>query len=158
MKLYLQLLCAFTLRDVGEIAAAEGGGSGCLSLRITRVAICSRCAHPLSWSRSGAFDRWVHRWAKYGHPGLPTLGITSTQRVESTNSALKPAMQRSGTMVDVHRAISKKVQSDANKTTRWATVNLWGAFRTCCLRCVNIDGRGRSWEAKGSCLPACLPK
>lgn len=26
MKLYLQLLCAFTLRDVGEIAAAEGGG------------------------------------------------------------------------------------------------------------------------------------
>eukprot|EP00904_Undaria_pinnatifida_P013470 jgi/Undpi1/9253/HiC_scaffold_26.g11711.m1 len=71
--------------------------------------IGSRCVHPLRWSRSGACERWVHRWAKYGHPGLPTLGITSTQRVESTNSALKTAMTRSGTLVDVHRAISEKV-------------------------------------------------
>eukprot|EP00904_Undaria_pinnatifida_P002644 jgi/Undpi1/12380/HiC_scaffold_5.g02052.m1 len=70
-----------------------------------------------NWSRSGACDRWVHRWAKYGHPGPPTLGINSTRRVESTNSALKPAMTRSGTLVDAHRAISKKVKEDANKTT-----------------------------------------
>ncbi|CAB1109216.1 unnamed protein product [Ectocarpus sp. CCAP 1310/34] len=60
--------------------------------------------------------RWVQRWAKYVHPGLPTLGISSTQRVESTNGALKPAMTRTGTMVDVHRAISGKVSDDVNKT------------------------------------------
>ena len=82
---------------------------------------------------------------KYGQPGLPTVGITSTQRVESTNRAVKPAMTRSATMVDVHRAISKKVKEDANKTTRWAAVNLWGVFRICCLLCVNIDVREKPY-------------
>eukprot|EP00904_Undaria_pinnatifida_P012885 jgi/Undpi1/8727/HiC_scaffold_25.g11191.m1 len=75
-------------------------------------------SHMYTYMTESVFGpKWVHRWAKYGHPGLPTLGITSTQRVESTNSALKPAMSRSGTLVDVHRAISKKVKEDANKTT-----------------------------------------
>lgn len=68
----------------------------------------------------GMYNRRVHRWAKHVHPGLLTLDIASTQRVESTNAALKPAMKRSGTLVDVHQAIVGKVQDDTNKTTRWA--------------------------------------
>ena len=31
-------------------------------------------------------------------------------------------------MVDVPRFISKKVKEDANKTTRWPAVSLWGVF------------------------------
>ncbi|CAB1113554.1 unnamed protein product [Ectocarpus sp. CCAP 1310/34] len=46
--------------------------------------------------------RRVQRWASFVHPGLHTLNIVSTQRVESTNGALKTAMHRSGSMVDVH--------------------------------------------------------
>eukprot|EP00904_Undaria_pinnatifida_P008627 jgi/Undpi1/4895/HiC_scaffold_19.g08247.m1 len=75
-------------------------------------------SHMYTYMAESVFGpKWVHRWAKYGHPGLPTLGITSTQRVELTYSTLKPAMTRSGTLVDVHRAISKKVKEDSNKTT-----------------------------------------
>ncbi|CAM9403456.1 unnamed protein product, partial [Ascophyllum nodosum] len=60
----------------------------------------------------------VQKWASHVHPGLHTLSIASTQRVESSNSALKLVMTRSGTMVDVDRAIVGKVQDDANKPLR----------------------------------------
>ena len=49
-----------------------------------------------------------------------TLGIASTQRVESANSALKQVLRRSGTLVNVDQAIIGKVQDDTNKTIRWA--------------------------------------
>ena len=60
----------------------------------------------------------MEKWASYVHPGAHKLGIASTQRVESGNSALKKVLQRSGTMVDVNRAILGKVRDDANKTER----------------------------------------
>lgn len=52
------------------------------------------------------------------HPGLHTLNIVSTQRVESTNAVVKSAMHRSGSMVDVHDAIVGKVQDDTNKSKK----------------------------------------
>lgn len=64
------------------------------------------------------FGRRVQKWASYVHPGAHTLGIASTQRVVSANSALKHVLKRSGTMVDVDRAILGKVQDYANKTAR----------------------------------------
>ena len=62
--------------------------------------------------------RRVEKWASYVHPGAQTLRIASTQRVESENSSLKQVLERSGTMVDLDRAIVGKVQDDANKTER----------------------------------------
>lgn len=106
--------------------------SGWMLWMLFQLLFCSGfasfCLCPLISSRPGACDRWVHRWAQYGHPGLPTLGVVSTQRVEATNSALKPTMSRSGTMVDVHQAISDEVKVDRNKTTRWAAVEPVGYF------------------------------
>ena len=60
----------------------------------------------------------MEKWASYVQPGAHTLGIASTQRVESGNSALKQVLRRSGTMVDVNRAILGKVRDDVNKTER----------------------------------------
>ena len=62
--------------------------------------------------------RRVEKWASYVPPGAHTLGIASTQRVESGNSALKQVLQRTVTMVDVNQAILGKVRDDANKTER----------------------------------------
>ncbi|CAB1113748.1 unnamed protein product [Ectocarpus sp. CCAP 1310/34] len=62
--------------------------------------------------------RRIQRWASFAQPGLHTLSNVSTQRVEATNSALKTAMDRSGSMDDVHDAIVGKVQDDANKSLR----------------------------------------
>ena len=91
--LFSAFLCIRRPRCRGEdTRGLRGEGGCCWNSYFTQVAIGSRCVRPLRWSRSGACDRWVHRWAKYGHPGLPTLGITSTQRVELTYSTLKPAM------------------------------------------------------------------
>ncbi|CAB1104719.1 unnamed protein product [Ectocarpus sp. CCAP 1310/34] len=55
--------------------------------------------------------RRVQRWASFVHPGLHTLNITSTQRVQSTNGALKTTMHRSGSMVDVHDTIVGKLRA-----------------------------------------------
>ncbi|CAB1100683.1 unnamed protein product [Ectocarpus sp. CCAP 1310/34] len=62
--------------------------------------------------------RRVEKWASCVHPGLHTLGICSTQRVESMNSAVKRLVTRAGIMVDLNRALMGKVQDDANKTKR----------------------------------------
>ena len=79
---------------------------------------------PLTLSRPGPCDRRVQKWASHVYPGLHTLSIASTLRVESSNSALKLVMTRSGTMADVDRAIVGKVQDDANKTLRWAFLGI----------------------------------
>eukprot|EP00904_Undaria_pinnatifida_P007814 jgi/Undpi1/4162/HiC_scaffold_16.g07529.m1 len=55
-------------------------------------------------------------------------------------------MSRSGTLVDVHRAITKKVKEDTNKTTRLAAVHLWGVFRICFCNCVNMDAREKMYQ------------
>ena len=66
------------------------------------------------------FRRRVKKWASFVHPGAHTLGIASTQRMESANSALKQALRRSGTLVNVDQAIIGRVQDDTYKTIRWA--------------------------------------
>ncbi|CAN0185572.1 unnamed protein product, partial [Hapterophycus canaliculatus] len=63
-------------------------------------------------------NRRVEKWASCVHPGLHTLGIASTQRVESMNAAVKNLVTRAGNMVDLNRALHGKVQDDANKTRR----------------------------------------
>lgn len=68
--------------------------------------------------------RRVSKWAAYFHPGLHTLSIASTQRVESTNSALKQVVTRSGGMVELNRGIMGKVNDDHNKTERWVFVSI----------------------------------
>lgn len=73
---------------------------------------------PSCFSVPTACNRRVQRWASYGHPGLLTLGIVSSQRVESVNSVLKELMDKSGTMVHVHEAIVSKVRDHANRTAR----------------------------------------
>ena len=80
------------------------------SVQYTEVPTCNQ--HLL------VFYRRVQKWVSYVHPGAHTLGIASTQRVESTNSALKQVLKRSGTMVDVDRAIIGRAQEDATKTAR----------------------------------------
>eukprot|EP00904_Undaria_pinnatifida_P004531 jgi/Undpi1/14079/HiC_scaffold_9.g03730.m1 len=89
-------------------------------------------SHMYTYMAESVFGpKWVHRWAKHGQPGLPTVGITSTQRVESTNSALKPAMTRPGTMVDVHRAISKKSHTGGPvQRVRIPTQSVWEVTTT----------------------------
>lgn len=77
------------------------------SLKLTRSVI-----RPVPWNRR------VEKWASYVHPGLHTLEIASTQRVESSNSALKWVITRPGSTVDVNRAILGKIQDDASKTER----------------------------------------
>ena len=66
------------------------------------------------------FRRRVQKWASFVHPGAHTLGIASTQRLESANSALKQVLRRSGTLGNVDQAIIGKVQDDTNKTIRLA--------------------------------------
>lgn len=87
-------------------------------------------------------NRRVNKWASYVHPGLHTLGIASTQRVESSNSALKLVVSRSGTMVDVNTAIVGKVQDDAIKSVRWALLDT--GF---CLRPRSISVSSKSMVA-----------
>ncbi|CAN0317101.1 unnamed protein product [Ectocarpus sp. 13 AM-2016] len=58
------------------------------------------------------------KWASYVHPGLHTLDIASTQRVESMNAAVKKLVTRKGDMVDLGRALLGKVQDDINRTQR----------------------------------------
>eukprot|EP00903_Cladosiphon_okamuranus_P009198 g8784.t1 len=76
-------------------------------------------SHMNKYVKETIFDpRRVQRWASFEQPGLHTLNIHSTQRVESTNSVLKTAMERSGTMVDVHNAIVGEVMDDITKSER----------------------------------------
>ena len=66
------------------------------------------------------FRRRVQKWTPFVHPGAHTLGIASTQRVGSANSALKQVFRRSGTLLNVDQAIICKVRDGTNKTIRWA--------------------------------------
>ena len=50
-------------------------------------------------------------WASHVHPGAHTLGMSSTQRVESANSAIKQGLTRASTMMDCLRAITKLNQT-----------------------------------------------
>ncbi|CAB1096127.1 unnamed protein product [Ectocarpus sp. CCAP 1310/34] len=61
------------------------------------------------------------KWASYVHPGLHTLGIASTQRVESMNAAVKAVVTRKGSMMDLNDGIMAKVQDGMAKTERRST-------------------------------------
>lgn len=63
-------------------------------------------------------NRRASKWAQHFTPGLHTLGMASTQRVEGVNSALKKLVNRRGDMVDLNRAILGKVQDDAINTKK----------------------------------------
>lgn len=79
--------------------------------------------HPLCVPPNLELFRNVHRragkWASFVHPGLHTLGIASTQRCESTNSAVKKLVSRNGSMAELDAAIFAKVQDGTNRTQRW---------------------------------------
>ncbi|CAB1105544.1 unnamed protein product [Ectocarpus sp. CCAP 1310/34] len=62
------------------------------------------------------------KWASFVHPGLHTLGIASTQRVEGTNCAVKKLVTRTGDLADLERALLGKVQDDAIRTQRRSEV------------------------------------
>ncbi|CBJ27979.1 putative far-red impaired response protein [Ectocarpus siliculosus] len=83
-----------------------------------RQLVTSSVSCPLSLSRPVTCDRRAGKWASYVHPGLHTLGIASTQRVESMNAAVKKLVTRKGDMVDLGRALLGKVQDDINRTQR----------------------------------------
>lgn len=63
-------------------------------------------------------NRRAGRWAAFVHPGLHTLGISSTQRVESMNSAVKKVVTRTGDLVELDRAIVGKVNDGKIRTER----------------------------------------
>ncbi|CAB1114426.1 unnamed protein product [Ectocarpus sp. CCAP 1310/34] len=84
----------------------------------SRQLVTSSVSCPPSLSRPVTRDRRAGRWASYVHPGLHTLGIASTQRVESMNAAVKKLVTRKGDNVHLGRALLGKVQDDINRSQR----------------------------------------
>lgn len=72
-------------------------------------------------------NRRAGKWAAFVHPGLHTLGIASTQRVESMNCAVKKVVTRTGDLVDLDRAIMGKVNDGKIRTERCDGVRVLAA-------------------------------
>eukprot|EP00904_Undaria_pinnatifida_P013113 jgi/Undpi1/8932/HiC_scaffold_26.g11393.m1 len=58
------------------------------------------------------------KWASHVHPGAHTLGMSSTQPVESANSAIKQGLNGASTMMDCLRAITKLNQAWTNTSQK----------------------------------------
>ncbi len=78
----------------------------------------SLLAHKLSLTlnRSITCNRRVEKWAAHVHPGVHTLGVASTQRVEGVNGVLKRVVYRTGSMVALDDAILGTVQDTVTRT------------------------------------------
>eukprot|EP00904_Undaria_pinnatifida_P001816 jgi/Undpi1/11635/HiC_scaffold_35.g13930.m1 len=85
------------------------------------------------------FGRY-EKCASHVHPGARTLGMSSTQRVESANSAIKQGLTRASSMMGCLRAITKLNQAWTNTSQK----KTWGgSYNRVALGTSNADGAVR---------------